>query len=230
MDDSCAHLVVVQCRYNSSRLAGKALYPLAGVPMLAYLLRRLLAGALEASLCLATTTRPDDDAVAAWGQALGVAVVRGASEDVLGRYVQCLDRFQPRGVIRVTADNPFTSLELVRLALEGLQNGADYVDAVTGSPCGAGVDAFRAKVVRQMATQATDPAEREHINLPILRHPQGYAVHTPEFPAAWRRPECRLTVDGPEDYANAVRIAGENAPEELLDLHAILARALRRTS
>ncbi len=220
-------LVVVQARAASTRLPGKALKPLAGVPMLAYLLRRLQAGALDATLCLATTTRSDDDALAALASGLGANVVRGEEEDVLARYLRCLDRFPAAGVARVTADNPFTSLEILRLALEGLTLGADYVGLPEGCPCGAGVDAFRADTLRGVAATAPDPAEREHINLRMVRHPERYGIHIPAIPQAWRRPDIRLTVDTAEDYAAALRIARGYTPEELLSLDHILARAVQ---
>ena len=86
MKDMDGVLVVIQARYNSTRLPGKALYPLGGRPMLAYLLERLGGGPWR--LCLATTEGPEDDALAAWGHALGVPVVRGEGQDVLARYVR----------------------------------------------------------------------------------------------------------------------------------------------
>lgn len=220
-------LVVVQARAASTRLPGKALKPLAGVPMLSYLLRRLQAGALDATLCLATTTRSDDDALAALASGLGASVVRGEEEDVLARYLLCLDRFPAAGAVRVTADNPFTSLEILRLALEGLTLGADYVGLPEGCPYGVGVDAFRADTLRGVAATASDPAEREHINLHIVRHPERYGIHIPTIPQTWRRPDIRLTVDTAEDYAAALQIAGGYAPEELLSLDHILARAVQ---
>lgn len=220
-------LVVVQARAASTRLPGKALKPLAGVPMLSYLLRRLQAGELDATLCLATTIRSEDDALAALASGLGVSVVRGEKEDVLARYLRCLDRFPAVGVVRVTADNPFTSLEILRLALEGLTLGADYVGLPEGCPYGAGVDAFRADTLRGVAAAASDPAEREHINLHMVRHPERYCIHTPTIPQAWRRPDIRLTVDTAEDYAAALRVAGGYTPEELLSLDHILARAVQ---
>ena len=57
-------LVVVQARMGSTRLPGKVLKPLAGRPMLAFMLERL--GGLDAGLVvLATSDDPRDDPVAA---------------------------------------------------------------------------------------------------------------------------------------------------------------------
>jgi len=56
-DISQRHLVVIQCRYNSTRLPGKAMMLLGGIPMLSFLLKRLKAGLPEErfKIILATT-------------------------------------------------------------------------------------------------------------------------------------------------------------------------------
>jgi len=223
-------LVVVQARLASTRLVGKALKPLGGVPMLSFLLRRLLAGQLDTACCLATTTRQEDDALADIAQTLGVPVIRGECEDLLARYVRCLKHFPDRALVRVTADNPFTSLEMLRLALDGLADGAEYVSLPDGCPYGAGVDAFQAWTIQHLAAEAREAAEREHINLHIVRHPQRFTIFTPSIPEKWRRPSLRLTVDTPEDYTSAIRIVGDHTPEELLEFDAILDRTVCQTA
>jgi len=106
-------LNIIQCRFNSSRLPGKALYPLAGIPMLVFLIRRLKQADLPGTLVLATTKRRDDDIIAVWGQMEDVPVVRGSDEDVLSRYLKCLALYPSRFVIRITADNPLTDPYLI---------------------------------------------------------------------------------------------------------------------
>lgn len=133
-------LVIIQCRYNSRRLPGKALLPLAGTTVLEFLIRRLKWGLREKGwqIVLATTRRQDDDAVARVGAAGGLEVVRGATDVVLGRFCQCLEACPgARGVVRVTADNPLTCPRSIIDAVENLlQTGADYVNCA-GFPCGA---------------------------------------------------------------------------------------------
>ena len=70
---------------GSSRLPGKVLAPIAGRSILAHCVERLRA-ARVGEVIVATTTRPDDDGVAAEAERLGVTVVRGAVDDVLGRF------------------------------------------------------------------------------------------------------------------------------------------------
>jgi len=221
-------LIVVQARTGSTRLPGKALRPLGGLPMLEFLLRRLRAGKLQAPCCLATTTRRDDDVLASMAERLGNPVVRGACDDVLTRYLQCMDVFRGHALVRVTADNPFTSLEMLRLTIRHLSDGHDYIAVPAGCPHGAGVDAFQAETMLRLARYATDPAEREHINLHILRHPEQFSIFSPAIPKSWQHPNLSLTVDTADDYTRTARIVGDSPPEEFLSFDTVLERTVHQ--
>lgn len=201
-------LIVVQCRYNSRRLPGKALLELAGRPMLEFLLRRLGPAAARPGtlLLLATTEQRADDAVAAVGRALDIPVIRGATDDLLARYRQCLAVYPARQVVRVTADNPLTCPAMLTACLDWLRDhDPDYL-AVDGMPYGTATDVFAARTIAWLDRQATDVAEREHINLHILRNPDKFAIQQLKAPKEICRPELRLTVDTAEDYAHLVSL------------------------
>ena len=97
--------IVLQARMGSTRLPGKALAPIAGRSILAHCLERLQARS-GLPVVLATTTLPDDDVLCDEARALGVAVVRGPADDVLGRFASPPSTLGLRVVIRATADNP----------------------------------------------------------------------------------------------------------------------------
>ena len=77
--------VVVQARMSSARLPGKVLAPVAGRPLLGYLLQRLALARRPDSTIVATSDQPEDDAVAALALDSGVSVQRGSLTDVAGR-------------------------------------------------------------------------------------------------------------------------------------------------
>ncbi|MCK5174159.1 MAG: hypothetical protein KAR47_12265 [Planctomycetes bacterium] len=195
-------IIVVQCRYNSSRLRGKALYAIAGIPMLVFLLRRLQ-GSLPPEryqVVLATTNGQDDDVIAEVGAEEGVPVVRGDEENVLGRYIKCLDSHPSGTIVRVTADNPLTCPEMLEWIVGWKEkSGADYV-LCENLPCGAGTDAFSADLLRLLDKKVTDPGEREHVNLHILRNPKRFRAIFPRVEGDLARPDIRMTVDTKEDW------------------------------
>ncbi len=195
-------LVVVQCRFGSSRLPGKALYPLAGLPMVAFLLRRLKQGLPGDGfgLVLATSRGPEDDAVAAWGREEGAAVFRGEADDVLARFLGCLAEHPAEIVVRVTADNPLTCPRLLAWAVaRAEEEGADYLFP-RNLPRGAAVDVFSADALRRLGREARQSEEREHINKYILDNPERFKVVRPEVAGRQARPELSLTVDTIEDW------------------------------
>jgi spore coat polysaccharide biosynthesis protein SpsF len=206
-------LIIVQARLGSSRLPGKALKRLAGVTLLARCLDRLLAGG-AAPLVLATTERLEDDALDAEAAALGVPCLRGADEDVLGRFAQVVETLTPAYVIRATADNPAVDIDAPARILAHLRRGGvDYV-VEQGLPVGAAVEGMRADALMRAAAEAADPYDREHVTPYIKRPEKRFRVLVPQAPSALRAPSMRLTVDTAEDLAfmeAVLRQAGSTA-------------------
>ena len=99
-------LAVVQARLGSTRLPGKALAEIAGRPMLAHVLARAAAVPGVDQVVLATTVRPEDDALADLARSLGFACARGGVEDVLDRFRSAHLAHPAEVVIRVTGDCP----------------------------------------------------------------------------------------------------------------------------
>ena len=78
-------LRILQARAGSSRLPGKVLRPLLGVPMLARQIERLKRSARLDQLVVATSDQADDLAIAALCAELDVPCYRGPLDDVLQR-------------------------------------------------------------------------------------------------------------------------------------------------
>ena len=111
---------------GSSRLPGKVLAPLGGRSILAQCIERLRA-ARVGEVVVATTTRPEDEAVVAEAAAPPASrVVRGPVDDVLGRFVARAGGWTGPYVIRATADNPVVDIDGPARLLRVLDGGADY--------------------------------------------------------------------------------------------------------
>jgi spore coat polysaccharide biosynthesis protein SpsF len=205
--------VVLQARVGSSRLPGKILAPVGGVPLLIRAAKRLLAAAPEGfqwELVVATTTLPEDDATEQLCRAHALACCRGSPEDVLARYAAAAADLTERDVIvRATADNPaYCPRRTESLLAEHLRHGADYT-------CIDGLsyvvpEVINVAALRNMARRAATPYQREHVT-PWLREGQT-AWRVLRLPRDWQglRPELRLTIDTPtelEKLDRALRLA-----------------------
>lgn len=218
-------LVILQARMGSSRLPGKVLAPLGDRSILAQCIERLLA-ARVGEVLVATTIRPEDEAVVAAAEAAGVAVTRGPVDDVLGRFIGAVHGWTGPYVIRATADNPFVDFDGPARLLRLLDAGADYA-IEEGLPVGAAVEAMRVEVLREAAELAATPYEREHVT-PFIRHAvDRYAVVGAPAPFELRRPSLRLTVDTRQDLQFVRGLVEQADDAALVPLGQVIALAER---
>ncbi len=206
-------LAILQARTTSTRLPGKVLAPLAGEPMILRQLERIRRLQTLDGVVVATSTDPSDDALAQVVEAAGVPVVRGSLDDVLGRFLTVLDAFEPDVVVRLTADCPLASPDVIdRVVGQFRASGADYTsNTMTPTyPDGLDVEVVRADVLRQVAAVATDPPEREHVTLGVYRRPDTYMIEN--VIGEQDLSELRWTVDTAEDFAFVERVYDELFP------------------
>jgi spore coat polysaccharide biosynthesis protein SpsF len=200
-------LVVIQVRYNSKRLPGKAILPFGGVPMIVYLLRRLACLSESYNMVVATTVSKEDDIIEKLSAAEEVNVFRGQEDDVLSRYIQCLAKFSSKIVVRVTADNPFTDPHIITKAVLAMKKGGyDYVRAIEGFALGIGVDVFTRDLLEYINQRAHSAYEREHIDAYAMKHLDDFKVKMIRAPKELAHPESRVTIDTRRDYKEMLRI------------------------
>ena len=181
----------------STRLPGKALAELAGLTVLAHCVERLRATS-GLPVVLATTTAAADDSLCEACEHLGIMVVRGSPDDVLGRFVLVASTLGLTDLVRATGDNPGVDMDSPRRTLELLwRTGEDHVVEL-GLPCGAAVEALSVQALFRAADLTSDLHDREHVT-PFLRRDSRFFALQVIAPVHLQRPDLRLTVDTAED-------------------------------
>jgi spore coat polysaccharide biosynthesis protein SpsF (cytidylyltransferase family)/aryl-alcohol dehydrogenase-like predicted oxidoreductase len=197
--------VVIQSRLNSSRLPGKAMLTIAGMPLIELVARR--AGRSGHEVVVATSDEPYDRRIAEHLQAVGISVMRGPLDDVLGRFVEATADLEPDDrVVRMTGDNPVADADLVDELLAAMDvSGHIYgrVD-IERVPEGLGAEAFTVGSLRTAAARATSPYDREHVT-PWLRRELGELLFVPRQSPGDPR-QFRCTVDVLADYDRAFEL------------------------
>ena len=197
-------LAIVQARTSSTRLPGKVLKPLAGAPMILRQLERVSrAGTLD-GVVVATSDDASDNDLAVLLTNAGYDIVRGPLEDVLARFTDVLDRYQPDVVVRITADCPLISPTVIDLVVEQFHASvADYVSNTLQPtyPDGLDVEVTTAEALRTVASVSTDRHEREHVTLGLYRHPEKFIVENVVDPSGNDNSSMRWTVDNPGDFS-----------------------------
>lgn len=214
---------------GSSRLPGKVMADINGIPALARVFRRLERCEMVDDVVLATTDAPADVALAAWAEKSGVAVFCGSEEDVLNRVVNAQRAMCSQIVVEVTGDCILLDPGVIDMGIRTyLANACDIVTNVRepSYPQGADVQVFPLALLEEVERTIDDPPVREHVSLHFYEHPERYRVLHLIAPPRWHRPELRLQLDYPEDldfirevYARLEPIYGDGfGIEEILTL------------
>lgn len=201
--------IIVAARTNSSRLPGKALLPLNGMPMIRFLLERL-SPLEDASVVFATTTLGSDDQLAAIVQDAGVPVFRGNADDLVDRYAAAADHFGFDTVGRITGDCPFVDAAMLKFCMEQAANLTPFDLATTKGafPVGLDVEFYPSRVMTRLHRQTELTARhREHLTLYMYDHKEKFTVHQLTAPSEWHRSRRSFTVDTPSDYEAAQALA-----------------------
>jgi spore coat polysaccharide biosynthesis protein SpsF len=201
--------IIVQARMTSTRLPGKVLLPIAGRPMLTYLLERLRRVQRAGRTVVATTTNAADDPIVSVATACGVACTRGPELDVLARFAQAAEQARASVVVRVTADCPLLDPALVDNAIDTFLHAPVHYDYVSNMlepsyPYGMAVEVFSAAALAAASAEATEDAEREHVTPFIYWRPERFKLRSLTM-----RPNLssnRWTVDTKEDFELVSRI------------------------
>lgn len=201
---------VLSARMASSRLPGKAMLPLGGVPIIQFIVERLRQAQRGGKLILATTTRSDDDILAHLAKQLDILVFRGADTDVAGRYVALAHEFKLDWIVRVTGDCPFIDAASLDYCLAQWQPSTTGLFWSTKGEFPVGIDY---ELISCAALRSGWPSmtaeEREHVTLRFYRSDEAN-LYGRQFlpPAGWPRTTRHFTVDTPDDYRQACEWVG----------------------
>ena len=190
--------VFLQARLDSTRLPAKALYELAGKPVVVHCMESLRE--LRADRYCLLTDGASADILSPFARSCGFSLFSGPKDDVLSRFVLAADHFGIDHILRGTADNPLVSLELSDLVRNAyLAAAADYC-VLANVPHGACVEAVSAHALRVVRTESADNFEHEHVCPGVYRRPERFRVLHLDPPRTFKRPDLRVTIDTIDDY------------------------------
>ncbi len=198
-------VAIIQARMSSSRLPGKILMPLAGRPLLAFMIERVKRAQLVDHIIVATSVDSSDDELVAMLLQHKIDCWRGSLEDVLARFHDAATHTNADIAVRLTGDCPLVEPSLIDACVQTLEsNELDYVSNTNppSYPDGLDVEAMSMAALSTAATQAQLNSDREHVT-PFIRN------HSDRFPAgvissAIDLSALRWTIDYADDLA-AVR-------------------------
>ena len=200
---------VIQCRMSSTRLPGKVLRLIEGVPTIGRMVQRLSYSRTLGGIIVACSENPADDRIAAYCSQNRIAYVRGPEKELDQRLLLALDQMSADALVRVTADCPLVDPALLDTLVgmwlagtPGIPSPPDYVSNVY--PNRTYPDGLDLEVISRTALEFItekihgEPWDHEALTTNVWKHPhlfQGIKSldHTENLG------ELRWTVDRPDD-------------------------------
>jgi spore coat polysaccharide biosynthesis protein SpsF (cytidylyltransferase family)/aryl-alcohol dehydrogenase-like predicted oxidoreductase len=201
-------VTIIQARSSSTRLPGKAVLPVGGYA--SAVLAALRASNTNLPALVATSSEPEDDALADMLGQHKISVVRGPLDDVLARYALAVaDLPEDCVVVRLTGDNVVSDGSLVQELVSAFgESRVEYLSQDSPQsrlPFGLGGEAFSVATLRRAQAQATSAYDREHVS-PWIRRNCRAMIHTPRAIGTHDFSHLRCTIDDEEDYDRIVRL------------------------
>ena len=155
---------IVQARLTSQRLPAKTMLSLGGEPVIRHVLRacKEIPG-IDKVVC--ATPVEKSEPLRREASALGVKVVQGSENDVLGRFRKAALLVNADIIMRITADCPLIDPDICGRVLELMTDGVDFASNVDprGFPQGLDCQVFTMAALERAHKEADDPYDREHV-------------------------------------------------------------------
>jgi spore coat polysaccharide biosynthesis protein SpsF len=218
-------VAIIQARMGSTRLPGKVLKPLAGQPVLAHVVKRVMAANQIDEVVVATSTEPADDAIETFCNEHGWQCIRGSERDVLARYAKAARIARADVVVRVTSDCPLFSPRILDDMLDRFDpEQMDYMSTnypTRSFPVGLDCEIMRTDALLQADADAKDAYDREHVTPYLYNNPALFRVHG--FANDQDLLDLRITLDTAKDYHRLVDLTTAhpelaNPDQDVLDV------------
>lgn len=168
---------VIIARYNSSRLYGKVLKPLHGIPAIEHTYNRLRKILPAENILLATSEEDTDNPIAAFAALKNWNCFRGSLENAAERFLKAGESQSWDYMIRTNGDNIFIDLDCMsEMILQAKTGEFDFLSNVQGRtfPKGMSIEMVRRTFYSDHFEQINEnPDYREHITLAFYENNWG---------------------------------------------------------
>lgn len=198
--------IILQARLSSSRLPGKMLMPVGGLPLCVLCAKR--AAESGHKVVVATSEEASDDPLCKALEEYGLSYVRGPLDNVLKRFIVATEELNDDDlVVRLTGDNPLVDGDFVNEIIEHHKaSGAQYtrsLSPIDKLPYGISAEVIECGALRALHNSNVGEDDREHVTSYLTKKGE-YNLFTSKLDEDLSH--LRVTVDTPEDYDRAVAL------------------------
>ncbi len=193
-------IAIVQARMGSSRLPGKVMKEINGMPLIQILLERLKLSKRIDEVVVATTLAETDQKLVDFLTTKNYLFERGHETDVLDRYIQVAKKHKADVIVRITGDCPLIDPKLVDLVIEKFfSTKSDYCSNIMPPtyPDGLDIEVFSSKQLLEAKNFSLNLSDFEHVTPSIRRRDD---IRKTNFENSSDLSSLRWTVDELEDF------------------------------
>ena len=190
--------IIIAGRLKSSRLKRKALLKINNKPSIQHCLESCTKVKNISKIILATSYLKEDKPLKKFNLNKKVNIFAGHPEDVIQRYLDSCKKFKIDIIVRVTADMPHISNEIVNFMLiSHFENRSDYT-YVNNAATGTGVEIYNTQTLKMIKKRKKDTKFSEYMTWYIMNNKEYFKINKVTLPKKLSR-KYRLTLDYKED-------------------------------
>ncbi len=198
-------IAIIQARMGSKRLPRKMSKDLGGYPLIDWVIKRCIKSKLIDDFFLATSKQAENKFLINRAKYHNVKTFLGDEDDVLSRFIKISDSIIPKNIVRICADNPFISFELIdELIFFFNSNNCDYScnhqsKKNNGYADGFGAEIFSYEALKKIQNKCSSHFHKEHVTSFIWENKKDFIIKCPTAPKKLRYPELKFDIDSESD-------------------------------
>lgn len=210
-------MAIIQARMGATRLPGKVMLQILGMPVLGHVVNRVKQSKLIDRVVVATSDNSENQEIMDYCRINKIDCYPGSENDVLDRFYQTATHFGAKMgdvIVRITADCPLIDPQVIDKVIEHFKiKNVDFASNVNPPtyPDGLDVEVFGYSVLEAAWKNAVLASDREHVTPYICDHPELFRMENLENIIDYSK--LRLTLDEKADF-EVIKAIYENLQEE----------------
>lgn len=195
-------LIIIQSRYLSNRLPGKALLKIKKKEILYHLVQRVKLSKFKDNFIIATSKNKSDNIIANFCLRNNFKIFRGPLNNVYLRYVQIINKFKLDFVVRINGDSPLIDYKIIdKFILKYLE--LKKVDLVTNTlvrsyPKGQSVEVINSKSLLKLKDKIKKKEHLEHVTKYFYDYRKKFKIYN--FKNKKKLQDINMSIDTKIDF------------------------------
>ncbi len=201
------YLIIIQSRFTSKRLPGKALKKVKKKEMLLHLIKRLKQKKIfHNKIIVATSNSISDDKIIKFCEKNNIKYFRGPLHNVFKRYLLIIKKFNLDYIIRINGDSPLIDYRIIVRAIKKFKEyKSKNVDMITNTltrsfPKGQSVEVINSKTIININDYIKKKIDKEHVTKYIYDNANRFMIKNIKYKKKLEK--INMSVDNIFDFRN----------------------------